>query len=254
MLTALIEYAAGWTIRGSNTGRSKRFASFQNKSILAMGPTQPLIQWLPCSFPGVKRQGLHIDHTGPSSTEVKNEWSYTSTPICCNGVDRDIVHSLNMLFCSRALNLISLETSELSKFPRLLFFLRNYTSREGGVEEVGVVVTLQTCVGWRRYLTSARIPFILTEVICPLDSDFNILSREDLKSVFSKPFVQHPVRLTSGRETIPKLVLHRVRSSAFSFNFQCPLVSLRPPSSCLHLLPRLFVTSIICCIFPAIML
>jgi len=116
---------------------------------------------------------------------------------------------LCMLFYSRALNLISLDTSELSKFLCLLFFLRNYTSSESGVEEVGVVVTLQTCLGRCRYLTSARIPFILTEVICPLDSDFNILSRENLKSVFFKPFIQHSVRLTSGRETLPKLVLRR---------------------------------------------
>jgi len=59
-------------------------------------------------------------------------------------VDRDVVLSLYMLFYSRALNLISLETSELSKFLRPLLFLRNYTSSEGGVEDVGVVVTLQT--------------------------------------------------------------------------------------------------------------
>ena len=83
----------------------------------------------------------------------------TSTPVCLNGVDRDIVLSLYMLFYSRALNLISLETSELSKFLCLLFCLRNYTSSEGGVEEVGVVVTLQTCLGSRRYLTSATFYF-----------------------------------------------------------------------------------------------
>jgi hypothetical protein len=142
-------------------------------------------------------------------------------------------------------------TSELSKFLCLLF-LRNYTSNEGGVE-VGVVVTLQTWLGRRRYLTLERISFILTEVICPLDSDFNILSREILKSVFSKPFIQNLVRLKSGREPFPKRVLHRVRASAFSFNLQYSLVSLRPSSSCLHLLPRLYVTSIIYCIFPAIM-
>jgi hypothetical protein len=29
MLTVLIDYAADWTIRGSNTGRSRRIASFQ---------------------------------------------------------------------------------------------------------------------------------------------------------------------------------------------------------------------------------
>jgi hypothetical protein len=29
---------------------------------------------------GVKRPGLEIDHSAPSSAEVKNQWSYTSTP------------------------------------------------------------------------------------------------------------------------------------------------------------------------------
>jgi hypothetical protein len=32
------------------------------------------------SFPGVKRQGRGADHSPPPSAEVKNEWSYTSTP------------------------------------------------------------------------------------------------------------------------------------------------------------------------------
>jgi hypothetical protein len=32
------------------------------------------------SFLGVKRPGREADHSPPSSAEVKNEWSYTSTP------------------------------------------------------------------------------------------------------------------------------------------------------------------------------
>jgi hypothetical protein len=32
------------------------------------------------SFPGVKRPGRGGDHPPPSSAEVTNEWSYTSTP------------------------------------------------------------------------------------------------------------------------------------------------------------------------------
>jgi len=34
---------------------------------------------LPCS-PGAKRPGREVDHSPPSSAEVKNAWSYTSTP------------------------------------------------------------------------------------------------------------------------------------------------------------------------------
>jgi hypothetical protein len=38
--------------------------------------TQPPIQW---DFPGVKQPGREADHSPPSSVEVKNIWSYTST-------------------------------------------------------------------------------------------------------------------------------------------------------------------------------
>jgi hypothetical protein len=39
------------------------------------------------SFPGVKWPGREADHSRPSSAEVKNAWSYTSTlPIRFHGV------------------------------------------------------------------------------------------------------------------------------------------------------------------------
>jgi hypothetical protein len=39
---------------------------------------------------GVKWPGLEVDHLPPSSAEVKNEWSYASTPaICLHGRYRD---------------------------------------------------------------------------------------------------------------------------------------------------------------------
>jgi hypothetical protein len=40
------------------------------------------------SFPGVKRPGREADHSPPSSAEVKNSWSYTSTPPIRHGVVR----------------------------------------------------------------------------------------------------------------------------------------------------------------------
>jgi hypothetical protein len=51
---------------------------------------------------------------------------------------------------------------------------------------------------------------------------------------------------------LPKRVLHRVRSSASSFNFQYLLCSIRSSSSCLRLLPRLPVISILPSNFPSI--
>jgi hypothetical protein len=47
----------------------------------ALGPTQPPIQWVTGTFSvGVKRSGRGADHSLPFSAEVKNAWTYTSTP------------------------------------------------------------------------------------------------------------------------------------------------------------------------------
>jgi hypothetical protein len=43
--------------------------------------TQPPIKWVPGALlPRVKWAGREADHSSPSSTEVKNAWSYISTP------------------------------------------------------------------------------------------------------------------------------------------------------------------------------
>jgi len=47
----------------------------------ALVPIQPPIQWVPGALtPGVKWTGLEADHSPPPSAEVKNTWSYISTP------------------------------------------------------------------------------------------------------------------------------------------------------------------------------
>jgi hypothetical protein len=56
------------------------------------------------------------------------------------------------------------------------------------------------------------------------------------------------VCLASGPQPLPNRILHALPSSASSFNFQYPLVSLRSSSSCLQLLPRLHFTSV----FPSV--
>jgi hypothetical protein len=48
----------------------------------ALGPTKPPIQWVPRALSlGVKRLGREADHSPPSSSRSKTEWSYTSTPL-----------------------------------------------------------------------------------------------------------------------------------------------------------------------------
>jgi len=57
------------------------FFLFAIASRPALGTTQPLIQWVSqLHTPRVKRSGHEADHSPPSSAEVKNAWSYTSSP------------------------------------------------------------------------------------------------------------------------------------------------------------------------------
>ena len=58
--------------------------------------------------------------------------------------------------------------------------------------------------------------------------------------------------LTTGPNPLLKRFLHIVRSRASSFKWEYPLLSLRPSSSFLRLLPRLLVTYISPFIFPSI--
>ena len=58
--------------------------------------------------------------------------------------------------------------------------------------------------------------------------------------------------LTTGPQPLPNRVLHTLRSSVSSFKLQYPFFCLRSPSSCLLLLPRLPVTSVLPSIFPPI--
>jgi hypothetical protein len=54
---------------------------FTTASRMALGPTQPHIQWVLGALSlGVKWPGCEAEHSHPSSAEVKNAWSYISTP------------------------------------------------------------------------------------------------------------------------------------------------------------------------------
>jgi hypothetical protein len=74
---------------GSIPGRGNdRIFLFATASRPALGPTQPPIQWLPGALSlGIKRLGREAAHSPPSTAEVMNAWSYTSTlPIRLYGV------------------------------------------------------------------------------------------------------------------------------------------------------------------------
>jgi len=51
------------------------------------------------SFPALKQLWHEISHSPPSSAEVKNDWSYTSTPpVCLCDMDRDNCTCLTTVF------------------------------------------------------------------------------------------------------------------------------------------------------------
>jgi hypothetical protein len=67
-------------------GRVKNFL-FSKSSRPALRSTQPPIQWVPGALsPGVKWPRREVDHSPPTSAEVKKIWIYTSTPIRLHGV------------------------------------------------------------------------------------------------------------------------------------------------------------------------
>jgi hypothetical protein len=75
--------ATSWTIGvlGFDSRRGLGIFFFTTVSRTALGPAQPPIQWVPGALSlEVKRLGREADHSPPNSTEVKNAWSYTSTP------------------------------------------------------------------------------------------------------------------------------------------------------------------------------
>jgi hypothetical protein len=74
--------------KGSIPGGVLGIIFFTTASRTAMGPTQPLIQWVQEALSlGVERSGREADHSPPSSAEVKNVRSYNSTaPVRLHGV------------------------------------------------------------------------------------------------------------------------------------------------------------------------
>jgi hypothetical protein len=78
------------TVWASNPSKDKGLFSSPNHPDQLWGPINLLFSGFQRSFMGIKWLGLDDDHSPPSSVEIKNEWSYTSTPLVCFlGMDRD---------------------------------------------------------------------------------------------------------------------------------------------------------------------
>jgi hypothetical protein len=67
--------------RGFESRQGLGIFLFTTASRPTLGPTQPPIQWVPGALSlGKEWSGREADHLPPSSAEVTNAWSYTSTP------------------------------------------------------------------------------------------------------------------------------------------------------------------------------
>jgi hypothetical protein len=74
-------WAAGWLIGGSSSGWGWEFISSLPRPNRFWNPPSLLSSVFQGALSlGVKRPGYEADHSPPSSAEVKNAWSYTSTP------------------------------------------------------------------------------------------------------------------------------------------------------------------------------
>jgi hypothetical protein len=105
----------GWTIRflGFDSRQGLRIILFTTVSRTALGPIQSHIQWVPTALsPGVKLPGRDANHSLPSSAEVKNAWSYNSTPQYVFTVWCLVKHRGNFTFTFTLLPLSSGWTSE----------------------------------------------------------------------------------------------------------------------------------------------
>jgi hypothetical protein len=79
-LTVQQHMRALWKVHG-NSQQRQEFFFFSTMFRSAWESTQPPIQWVPRAlYLGVKWLGCDTDHSSPSTVDVKNVWSYTSTP------------------------------------------------------------------------------------------------------------------------------------------------------------------------------
>jgi hypothetical protein len=69
------DISSSWSsiVRGSNSGRGKRFFFLQ--TIQIDSGAQPPVQWIQSFFSGIKWLESNVDHSSSSSGEDKNEWS-----------------------------------------------------------------------------------------------------------------------------------------------------------------------------------
>jgi hypothetical protein len=81
MLYVMYHWATGWDRRFQSQQGVGNFSLHHRVQTGSADHPLPLIQYVPGALSvGIKRPGREADHSPPSSADVKNAWSYTSTP------------------------------------------------------------------------------------------------------------------------------------------------------------------------------
>jgi len=72
----------GYRLRspGFESSNTKTLSLLQNWPDWHWCPPSIIFKWVPEFFAGVQQQRHEVDHSSPSTAEVKNKWSYTATP------------------------------------------------------------------------------------------------------------------------------------------------------------------------------
>jgi hypothetical protein len=139
----------------------------------ALRPTQRPVQWIPGSLsPRVKWPGRRADHSPPSSADVKNSRSYTSTPqyvIMCLIKHRDITFCLfHLHVCLKRVRDICHLTDvivmyhELTAWSRVLLekltvaqLVKKFSALYGTRCFITVFTTARHCpLSWARWIQS----------------------------------------------------------------------------------------------------
>jgi len=109
--------------------------SLLQKSRSDIWPTKYPISRVHRYFQGLKRPECHVGQSRPCSSEVKNEWSYTSVPpVCLHDVDRDNL-TFTFTFFLKPGSMIPMMTSISRTLLDFALYL-TVTSRDGIFVEI----------------------------------------------------------------------------------------------------------------------
>jgi len=109
--TILKRDTTGWKVPASNPGRG---GDFPRLSRLALGPTQPSVQWVPGLFPGVQRKGRGVDHQPPLPYLAPSLKKRTFIPLL--PLWAFMAHSRVKFTCTQTSHTVSFTCSSISHY------------------------------------------------------------------------------------------------------------------------------------------